>query len=606
MRKRSWARTLGASLLLVVCAHPVDAQTVSSRRTTPDSATRDIWAALLAVADARSTDTTVIDRALGSAFAPLRAAAARVVGTNRVVARYATVRELLRSERDTAVARDAAFALGLAADTGSCEVLRGALRGSGSGSAAAWALGELGSTCGDFAPLLAHATSTAARAGLLRVAGKWTPFPDSVVVWAFTHSTLPAERWAALYALASARRPAGAALAATARRSAQPQVRELAARLMASTLQSAADSLLVVARLDTLLSDRAPHVRIAAVRSIATYRALARAPLAHAWTRERDANVRVTMAQSIASVVSDTGALWRRWWHSDTTPIVRSTLIATAWQAKATDALDQGQSSLDTNSDFRIRIAMIEGAAAAGADSFARRIAPRLSDADARVRAAALIALARSSPLMRDSLDFRSRLDDALADTSAVVRSAAVTARRRTDPQASTPPATAAPPADYARIVRDIVVPSLSGRPPALLIRTDRGLIRIVLDGVSAPMTSDHLMRLARAGYYENLRFHRVVPAFVAQGGDPRGDGNGGPGYAIRDELNRTAYSRGVVGMALSGPDTGGSQFFLTLAPQPHLDGHYTVFGRVVSGSAAMDALVQGDVMRDVTPLSRR
>jgi cyclophilin family peptidyl-prolyl cis-trans isomerase len=86
-----------------------------------------------------------------------------------------------------------------------------------------------------------------------------------------------------------------------------------------------------------------------------------------------------------------------------------------------------------------------------------------------------------------------------------------------------------------------------------------------------------------------------VVPGFVAQDGDPRGDGSGGPGYAIRDELNRRRYHRGAVGMALSGPNTGGSQHFITLTPQPHLDGHYTVFGRVVSGFEAVDRLVQGD-----------
>ncbi len=86
----------------------------------------------------------------------------------------------------------------------------------------------------------------------------------------------------------------------------------------------------------------------------------------------------------------------------------------------------------------------------------------------------------------------------------------------------------------------------------------------------------------------------------MAQDGDPRGDGNGGPGYSIRDELNLLGYSRAAVGMALSGPDTGGSQYFLTLTPQPHLDGHYTLFATVTRGFSAMDALVEGDVIRSV------
>jgi cyclophilin family peptidyl-prolyl cis-trans isomerase len=108
---------------------------------------------------------------------------------------------------------------------------------------------------------------------------------------------------------------------------------------------------------------------------------------------------------------------------------------------------------------------------------------------------------------------------------------------------------------------------------------------------------------LARAGYYRDVRFHRVVPNFVAQDGDPRGDGNGGPGYAIRDELNVQRYSRGAVGMALSGPDTGGSQYFLTLSAQPHLDARYTIFARVVEGFAVMDVLVQGDRIHDIVVL---
>ena len=95
---------------------------------------------------------------------------------------------------------------------------------------------------------------------------------------------------------------------------------------------------------------------------------------------------------------------------------------------------------------------------------------------------------------------------------------------------------------------------------------------------------AQQFVSLARRGFFNGLAWHRVVPNFVVQDGDPRGDGEGGPGYTIRDELNQRPYLRGTVGMALDGPDTGGSQFFITHSPQPHLDGRYTVFGRVVSG----------------------
>jgi cyclophilin family peptidyl-prolyl cis-trans isomerase len=153
----------------------------------------------------------------------------------------------------------------------------------------------------------------------------------------------------------------------------------------------------------------------------------------------------------------------------------------------------------------------------------------------------------------------------------------------------------------YQEVVRTYVVPAIRGQTQRATIRTARGDIVLELFGADAPITVRNFMTLARRGYYRGTRFHRVVPNFVAQDGDPRGDGNGGPGYAIRDEMNRHRYERGALGMALSGPDTGGSQYFITHSPQPHLDGHYTVFGRVLSGYAALDAIVQGDRILSVT-----
>jgi Peptidyl-prolyl cis-trans isomerase (rotamase) - cyclophilin family len=147
----------------------------------------------------------------------------------------------------------------------------------------------------------------------------------------------------------------------------------------------------------------------------------------------------------------------------------------------------------------------------------------------------------------------------------------------------------------YQSVVRTYVLPALAGNRPRATIRTSRGDIVLELFGADAPITVNNFLTLARSGYYRGTRFHRVVPNFVAQDGDPRDDGNGGPGYAIRDEMNPRRYDRGALGMALSGPDTGGSQYFITHSPQPHLDGHYTVFGRVVRGFPVLDAIVQGD-----------
>lgn len=126
-------------------------------------------------------------------------------------------------------------------------------------------------------------------------------------------------------------------------------------------------------------------------------------------------------------------------------------------------------------------------------------------------------------------------------------------------------------------------------------IYTSEGEIRLRLAAADAPYTVWNFATLADRGYFDGIPFHRVVPDFVAQAGDPRGDGWGGPGWEIPDEINELPYVEGALGMALSGPDTGGSQWFITLSPQPHLEGTYTVFGQVTSGLQNARALDQGD-----------
>jgi cyclophilin family peptidyl-prolyl cis-trans isomerase/HEAT repeat protein len=143
----------------------------------------------------------------------------------------------------------------------------------------------------------------------------------------------------------------------------------------------------------------------------------------------------------------------------------------------------------------------------------------------------------------------------------------------------------------------DLVGPHVS---PHAFIETVKGTIEFELSVLDAPQTTQNFIALARKGFFNGLQIHRVVPNFVIQAGDPRGDGSGGPGYAIRDELNDRPYVRGTVGMALSGPDTGGSQFFITQSPQPHLDSKYTVFGHVVSGMEIVDRIQQLDVIQRV------
>ncbi len=139
---------------------------------------------------------------------------------------------------------------------------------------------------------------------------------------------------------------------------------------------------------------------------------------------------------------------------------------------------------------------------------------------------------------------------------------------------------------------------------PTAIVSTNRGDIEFELYFDVAPLTTANFMELAKDGFYDNLIFHRVVPNFVIQGGCSRGDGWGGPGYEIRCEYSNVPYERGTVGMATSGKDTGGSQFFITHSPQPHLDGRYTVFGSVTNGMQVVDNICRGDTIYTINILS--
>jgi len=193
----------------------------------------------------------------------------------------------------------------------------------------------------------------------------------------------------------------------------------------------------------------------------------------------------------------------------------------------------------------------------------------------------------------------RATLEEALGDPDWAVRLRAATLMKKLDPGAdvsrSRPAPTRYQPSDYARPA--FIEPLYT---PSAYIDTSRGTIQLELYVLDAPLTVANFVELARKGYFNGLPIHRVVPNFVVQGGDPRGDGEGGPGYTIRDELNSRPYLRGTVGMALAGPDTGGSQFFITHGPQPHLDGHYTVFGSVIAGMDVVDRLERWDVIERI------
>jgi cyclophilin family peptidyl-prolyl cis-trans isomerase/HEAT repeat protein len=302
--------------------------------------------------------------------------------------------------------------------------------------------------------------------------------------------------------------------------------------------------------------------------------------------------------------------------------------LATALATLPADTARGAIQDLTVDADMRVRSAALEALAKIGAPDLATRLfealdapdfavratAARLigekkiefgverltvaynrgdSDATYTARAAALDALAKygtdaAKAVIRRGLndrDWAVRLK--AADLLRGLGDAAAVAAR---------PAPVRQPNDFFESAR-LLHPRYS---PHAFIDTKYGTIEIELNVVEAPVTSALFIDLARAGFFNGIKVHRLVPNFVIQTGDPRGDGEGGPGYSIRDELSPLPYLRGTVGMALDGPDTGGSQFFITVSPQPHLDGKYTVFGRVVKGDEVLDLISQWDVIEAV------
>ena len=137
----------------------------------------------------------------------------------------------------------------------------------------------------------------------------------------------------------------------------------------------------------------------------------------------------------------------------------------------------------------------------------------------------------------------------------------------------------------------------------SVTMETNKGTIELALSAEHAPKTVNNFVFLARAGYYDGIKFHRVISNFMVQGGDPTGTGSGGPGYKFEDEVrvNPLKHDAKVISMANAGPNTNGSQFFITHSPQAHLNGKHTVFGKVTSGADIVDAIRQGDSMVKVT-----
>jgi cyclophilin family peptidyl-prolyl cis-trans isomerase len=187
---------------------------------------------------------------------------------------------------------------------------------------------------------------------------------------------------------------------------------------------------------------------------------------------------------------------------------------------------------------------------------------------------------------------------DRIAITASVALLAVLVALAPLAPAAAQQPA---PPAGKAAPTKDAPKGGKKVKQTAVITMEKGGEIKVEFFPEDAPKTVENFVTLAKKGFYDGVTFHRVVPDFVAQGGDPKGDGTGGPGYTIKDEFNKQKHVRGVVAMARTqAPNSAGSQFYITLAPAHFLDGQYTFFGRVSSGIEVVDKIKVGDKMKSV------
>jgi len=489
---------------------------------------------------------------------------------------------------------------------------------------------------------------------------------------AFVHDPDAGRRRAAVYSLARLRVARGAEALVAALGDADAGVRVVALRGLSRTLTDSAtlDARDVARRVSALVSDRDAHLRVNALRALASFRDTGLAAVVLPLLGDGDVNV-VVQAETTLGVLGGiraAAALSERL-TSATFALRRQAAIALAQADSAAGAT--AAAALARETDWRWRSVAAE---AFGAARDRTGLEAQLADPDSRVVAQALQTLgrivpdsdARAASLARDLLEHadaavRSVAADLLArhpavtdvdrlrdaylraaqdsfndarlsavaalaaiagtgpDGRAAVASGFVARVPRADdylvrrlaveklPDAAiawgpvAPIATGQAVDEYRALVRDYLLPARQGQPaPRVTIETDRGRLVVELLPAEAPTTVAAFLSLVDRRYFDGSHWHRVVPNFVVQDGDPRGDGWGGPAFVLRDEINPVRYQSGTVGMALSGPDTGGSQFFITHSPQPHLDGTYTVFGRVVGGRDVLERISQGEGIRSV------
>ena len=378
-----------------------------------------------------------------------------------------------------------------------------------------------------------------------------------------------------------------------------PHVR-LAALVALGTIRPAAAETLET--LLDLLSDPAPAIRSAALRATAALDPENFVTVLSGLDPDPQWTVRASLASTLGTLAPGVALPRLHQLLNDSDQRVIPAVLQGLVKLKAADAPATLIEHLKAD-DPAVRAAAAEGIGDLkppnGAQALTDAYRAGQGDALFTARAAVLDALSKFGAAAAMPV-----LTTALGDKDWAIRVRAAQLVKQLDParppsevDAAIRPAPTTVPADtYA-------APRLVNPPVSLQVYIDtaRGTIQIELAVLDAPLTVENFVTLARKGFFNGLTIHRVVPDFVIQDGDPRGDGEGGPGYSIRDELNELPYLRGTVGMALDPwPDSGGSQWFITHSPQPHLDARYTVFGRVVGGMNVVDAIQQGDVIRQV------
>ena len=622
-------------------------------------------ARIIRIEDTRVVDTAWLESALRSNDAGLRRAAALAVGRVGATSLRATLRSAVSDpDRAVGAAALYALGL-LKDTTATGTATTALRAVPALSTEASWLLGEIGEPgrAPLVAAATDSALGSQARGAALLALARLRPPPVTPIL-ALLADPDTAIAWRAAYVVARARSAAAVRAMLAATQSASIDVRDYAARGLARSLTGDSLSAPALEALRRLARDPSARVRVTALRVLAPYGASAAEAIAPAM-RDADPSVRVTAASFAHVAFDSSAAAWEQAWRADTSFVVRRALAESGarrgmlrdswrewrtdpeWRRRAASASFEGigtpANALDRlrpyvgDPDGRVRAAAIE-AVAALADSASVASAARLElrralrDADFVVRANALGALAKgatvddltaalgSHAIARGDADLDARLafwtlaDSALRRVGPAVPDSLARALaalpRPAEPleraRAAGIPrfrswldgtSASRPDAWYEARAREAV----DARAPTARVETERGTMELVLFPGDAPVTVDNFVSLARRGYFDGQRFHRVVPNFVAQAGDPRGDGNGGPGYAMRDELNPHRYVRGTLGMALSGPNTGGSQFFVTHTPQPHLDGGYTVFGQLLAGGDVLDRIVQGDRIDRIT-----